>query len=173
MTIGLSAHPRSGIRRGWQRTRGSCTADGWTVTWVQAKPGAVRVTGGRDGLIVVVGDDVSDERLSTKLMLSPQGGATVRAAASPPGLLVAPAYTRTVPGIPGTDDVVTLAAADRLLVLSADALDALPDQRPRQYRPWIEEVSGREPDDLLEHLFRDLSGGSGVVVVHSGTYSRA
>jgi hypothetical protein len=173
MTISLSSHPRLATRRGWQRTRGSCTADGWTVTWVQAKPGAIRVSGGRDGLVVVVGDDVRDVQLSTTLMLSPHGGATVRAASSPPGLLVAPTYTRTVPGIPGIDDVVTMTAGDRLLVLSADALDALPDRRPRQFRPWVEEVSNREPDDLLEHLFRDLTGGSGAVVTHSGRYNRS
>jgi hypothetical protein len=160
--------PTSISTLGAHRMRGTCTADGWTVAWVQSHPGAVRVTGVADGLVVVVGDDVTSDLLSTTLMLAPGGGATVRAAASPPGLLVAPAHVRTVPGTPGVDDVVTIADGDRLLVLSADALDGLPDARPQQHRPWAEEVAQHEPEELLDHLFRDLARGSGAVVVHSG-----
>jgi hypothetical protein len=150
----------------WHRSRGSCTVDGWTVTWVQERPGSVRVTAGPTGVKVVIGDDVHSEAHSTTLLLS-SAGATVRAASAPPGLLVGQSWARTVPGIPGIDDFVTMSVADRLLVLSADALDALPLSRPREHRPWVDQVSTQEPDVFLEGLFRDLDGGSGAILTHS------
>ncbi len=146
------------------RSSGSCTTDGWTITWIQSSPGSVQVNCGGTGVVVVVGDDERISGLSTSLLLSRTGGALVRAASAPPGLLVSEHYTRTVPGIPGVDDCVTLAPGDRLLVLSADALEALPVTRPRQHRPWVDQVHQQPPAEFLARLFRDVEGGSGAIM---------
>ncbi|MGL5859505.1 MAG: hypothetical protein ACRC35_14085 [Angustibacter sp.] len=154
------------------RTRGTCTAGGWTVTWVQSSSGSVRVTDDIPGLVVVVGDDATSDVLSTTVLLGSGGSAMVRAESAPPALMITGERARTVPRIPGLDDVVRLAGDDRLLVLSADALDALPGLLP-QHRPWAEDAGARSPAGLLDHLFRKLAVGSGAVIVPSGRPSPA
>ncbi len=163
-----------------RRTVGSCTAHGWTVTWIQEYPGSVRVSSGVQGLVLTVGDPSGTDRrvgdrgpvgsyrpvdpLSTRVLLSAEGRATVQAAAAPPALLVGTGLARTIPEVPGMEQRAALTTGDRLLVLSADALDGLPVSRPRQHRPWVDQAGVQEPVRFLADLFQDLDRGSGAMV---------
>ncbi|MGL5828435.1 MAG: hypothetical protein ACRC0L_02555 [Angustibacter sp.] len=170
--------------RGHERTVGSCAAHGWLITWIQDYPGSVRVSSGLRGLVVTVGDPGGADRrvgdrgpagryrpvdpLSTRILLSAEGRATVQAAAAPPALLVGGGPARTIPEVPGVQQRAELAAGERLLVLSADALDGLPVSRPRQHRPWVDQAGVADPASFLTDLFRDLDGGSGAMIAFGG-----
>jgi hypothetical protein len=165
------------------RKVGTYAASGWTVTWIQENPGSVRISSGQQGLVVVVGDPGPERRqigdrgpvgsyrpldpLSTRVLLAPDGRATVQGAAAPPALLANATQARTIPDVPGCDEQAVISASERLLVLSADALEGLPVSRPRQHRPWIDQVGVREPAEFLAELFRDLDGGSGAIMTFS------
>jgi hypothetical protein len=153
--VGLAVRPR--VVRAW----------GWAVTSCEGPGGVVRVVRGRDGLRIAVGDQSADADHRTRVALSRDGVATVRAAATPPALLVSPRAARTVPAVPGIPERTTLSTADRLLVLSADALDALPESLASVLQALPAKVSGRDPADLLTELFADLPSGSGVIVVRT------
>ncbi|MGL4174262.1 MAG: hypothetical protein ACRCTR_09390 [Actinomycetota bacterium] len=153
-----------GSQPGVTRTRGVCTAHGWTITWVECTPGSVRVSAELPGIVLVVGDDATCDLGSTTVLLGTQGSAIVRAESAPPALLLGSAQRRIVPRAPGVDDPLHLNTVDRLLVLSADALEALPSPFPQQ-RPWHHDLHGQTSNELLTLLFGELTHGSGAVIV--------
>lgn len=140
------------------------TAYGWTVTWCQGRGGLVRVVRTGEGLVLTVGDEPHTADRRTRVVLHRDGALTVRAAATPPGLLVSPASARTIPAVPGIPERAALSPEHRLLVLSADALDAMPQSLAAVLQELPAQVMGAAPADLLSRLFADLPGGSGAVV---------
>jgi len=143
---------------------------GWTVTACSA-PGAV-VSVERDGecLIVTVGDETGPASAHTRVELGPDGTALVHAAATPPAVLVSADAARTLPELPGVPERTTVAPDERLLVVSADALDALPESLAAVLRALPSRVSASDPAQLLAELFADLPRGGGVIVTR-GTAS--
>lgn len=143
------------------------TAYGWTVTWCQGRGGLVRVVRTGEGLVLTVGDEPHTAERRTRVVLHRDGALTVRAAATPPGLLVTPVSARTIPAVPGVAERTALTPDHRLLVLSADALDAMPQSLVDVLQALPTEVTGCPPAELLGRLFADLPYGSGAVVIRS------
>lgn len=143
---------------------------GWTVTACSA-PGAT-VTVERSGacLVVTVGDEGAPPSACTRVELGADGTALVHAAATPPAVLVSAEAARTLPELPGLPGRTTVAPDERLLVVSADALDALPESLAAVLRALPSRVSSSDPAQLLAELFADLPRGGGVIVTR-GTAS--
>ncbi|WP_426564489.1 hypothetical protein ACPPVT_00650 [Angustibacter sp. McL0619] len=136
----------------------------WTVTCQSTADGVVQVDRTRDGMRIAVGDRRSEPEQSTVLRLARDGSLTVSAAATPPALLVSPDGARTVPAVPGLTEQTRLDVGERLLVLSADALDAMPASLAAVFQALSAQVTGRDPVELLDELFAALPRGSAVIV---------
>ena len=136
----------------------------WTVTSQCTAGGVVLVERRRDGLTIEVGDERSDPDHRTVLRLGRDGRLSVSAATTPPALLVAPDGARTVPSVPGLTEQTGLDVGERLLVLSADALDAMPASLAAVFQALSAQVTGRDPVELLDELFAALPRGSAVIV---------
>jgi hypothetical protein len=139
----------------------------WTVTTQATAGGVVRVERDRDGLRVWVGDELAglgEPARSTVLRLSRDGAVQVSASATPPALLVSRDGARTVPAVPGLTEQTRLDVGERLLVLSADALDALPQSLAAIFQALSAQVTGRDPVELLDELFAALPRGSAAIV---------
>lgn len=134
----------------------------WTVALSATSGVETRVDQVGGVMLVSVRD--ADTSEGTTVVLHADGTVTVRAGATPPALLVSPTSARTLPAVPGVSETVRFDTAQRLLVLSSDALDALPESLAQVLQALPERVIGREPADLLTQLFADLPGGSGVIV---------
>ncbi|GAB3591773.1 hypothetical protein GCM10027446_10810 [Angustibacter peucedani] len=137
---------------------------GWTVTSSSSRPDDVRLDVVDGVLRLTVEDGGGNSRERTTVVLQADGEVTVDAGAMPPALLVSPRSARTLPAVPGVPETVRFDTGQRLLVLSADALDALPESLVHVLQALPEQVTGREPAVLLGELFADLPGGSGVIV---------
>ncbi len=151
--------PRAPARRARPRVLSS---GGWLVTSSTADGRDVRFDRAGDVLLVEVGDGNTDA--GTTVVLAADGTITVHAETTPPALLVSATSARTLPAVPGVPETVRFDTGQRLLVLSSDALDALPESLVQVLQALPEQVTGREPADLLTQLFADLPGGSGVIV---------
>jgi hypothetical protein len=136
----------------------------WTVTSQCTAGGVVLAERGRDGLTIEVGDENGDLDNRTVLRLGRDGALSVSAPATPPALLVSPYGARTVPSVPGLTEQTRLDVGERLLVLSADALDAMPASLAAVFQALSAQVTGRDPAELLDELFEALPRGSAVIV---------
>jgi hypothetical protein len=136
----------------------------WTVTCQSTAGGVVLVDRRADGLRISVGDERSEPDQRTVLRLGRDGAVTVSAATTPPALLVSPDGARTVPAVPGLTEQTRLDVGERLLVLSADALDAMPASLAAVFQALSAQVTGRDPVELLDELFAALPQGSAVIV---------
>ncbi|MEP6650019.1 MAG: hypothetical protein ABJA74_08905 [Lapillicoccus sp.] len=96
------------------------------------------------------------------------GAIQVRAAWSPPALLVSRERTVMVPETPGTPGVCVMAPGDRLLVLSSSAYEAAPEQMVRLLHEEPARLLAADADDLLNGLFRDVPEAGGAVVTRLG-----
>lgn len=96
------------------------------------------------------------------------GAIQVRAAWSPPALLVSRSQTLMVPETPGSPGVCLMAPGDRLLVLSSSAYEAAPERMVRLLHEEPARLLAAEADDLLEGLFRDVPEAGGAVVTRLG-----
>jgi hypothetical protein len=137
---------------------------GWVVATRSGAPHGVRLTEVAGGLCLEVADSSSLERC-TRVDLRADGVVRAYAATTPPALLVAAADVRTVPALPGGAETVRLDVGQRLLVLSSDALDALPVSLASVLQSLPARLADREPDELLRELTADLDVGSAAIVV--------
>ncbi len=124
----------------------------------------MRLVSTRGGLRLDVADAGSPER-STQVDLRADGGVRVYASTTPPALLVDADDARTVPALPGGAESLRLDAGQRLLVLSSDALDALPVSVAAVLQSLPVRLAAGEPHELLRDLTADLDAGSAALVV--------
>ncbi len=136
----------------------------WTVTGCAGAGGVVAVDRVDGGLQVSVGDESAGRSRRTLVALRPDGSVLVAASSTPPALLVSPGGACTIPSVPGVPERGRLDTDQRLLVLSSDALDALPASLASVLQALPAQVTGRDPADLLTELFADLPRGSGVII---------
>lgn len=141
-------------------------AHGWVVATRCARAGGARVRPSPHGLRVEVSDAGSPERC-TEVVLHTDGGVRVTASTTPPALLVDAADARTVPALPGGAETLRLDSGQRLLVLSSDALDALPVSVAAVLQSLPARLAAGEPDVLLRDLTADLDAGSAALVVRA------
>ncbi|KQX61751.1 hypothetical protein [Angustibacter sp. Root456] len=139
-------------------------AHGWVVATRSSQVGGVRLASPRGGLRLDVADAGSPER-STRVELGADGGVHVAASTTPPALLVDADSARTVPALPGGTESLRLDVGQRLLVLSADALDALPVSVAAVLQSLPARLAAGEPQDVLRELTADLDAGSAALVV--------
>jgi hypothetical protein len=137
---------------------------GWAVATRSGAPRGVRLLAVPGGLRLEVSDVGTPDRC-TRVDLRADGLATVQASTTPPALLVGSEDARTVPALPGGADSVRLDAGQRLLVLSSDALDALPVSLAAVLQSLPARFADREPHELLRELTADLDVGSAAIVV--------
>ncbi|GAA4351522.1 hypothetical protein GCM10023145_15930 [Angustibacter luteus] len=136
----------------------------WSVATVAARPGAVQVERTEDGLRVGVGDEPGWGGRRTWVVLRRDGSVSVDAPSTPPALLVSSTAARTLPAVPGVPERIGMDPGERLLVLSSDALDVLPESVVSVLQSLPDRVTGKDPVDLLAELFEGLPSGSGVIV---------
>lgn len=146
-------------------------AHGWVVATRSSHPGGAQVVRTRGGLGVDVADAGSLER-STRVDLRSDGGVTVAASTTPPALLVDTDSARTVPALPGGTESLRLDVGQRLLVLSSDALDALPMSVAAVLQSLPARLAAGEPQDVLRDLTADLHAGSAALVVRESPVHR-
>ncbi|MGN6610232.1 MAG: hypothetical protein ACTHLJ_00505 [Angustibacter sp.] len=139
-------------------------AHGWVVVTRSSHVGGARVTSTRGGLCLDVADASSPER-STRVELRSDGGVLVAAATTPPALLVDAGSARTVPALPGGSESLRLDVGQRLLVLSSDALDALPVSVAAVLQSLPARLAAGEPQHVLRDLTADLDAGSAALVL--------
>ncbi len=139
-------------------------AHGWVVATRCGGQGVVHLVETRGGLRLEIGDAATDDR-RTRVDLRPGGAISVYASTTPPALLVGAADARTVPALPGGAEAARLDVGQRLLVLSSDALDALPVSLAAVLQSLPARLADREPHELLRELTADLDGGSAAIVV--------
>ncbi|HEX3004901.1 MAG TPA: hypothetical protein VHO27_11875 [Angustibacter sp.] len=137
---------------------------GWVVATRCSDVGGVRLVSTRGGLRLDVADAGSPER-STQVDLRADGGVRVYASTTPPALLVGADDARTVPALPGGAESLRLDVGQRLLVLSSDALDALPVSVAAVLQSLPARLAAGEPHELLRDLTADLDAGSAALVV--------
>jgi hypothetical protein len=142
-------------------------AHGWVVASRSSAAGGVRIVHTRGGLRLDVCDASSPDR-STQVDLRADGGVRVYASTTPPALLVGEQDARTVPALPGGAESVQLDVDGRLLVLSSDALDALPVSVAAVLQSLPARLAAGEPHELLRDLTADLDAGSAALVVREG-----
>ena len=138
---------------------------GWRVDHIQPTPGSVRVRTRPEGVTVVIGDGPDSRPWCTTVQLDADGTASVRTSASPPCVLLTPRDVRVVPDGPENRGSVQLDAGDRLLVMSAEALGALPEALSAMRTAARQPVDTDHPEDLLKCLLQDLPTGAAAVVV--------
>lgn len=137
---------------------------GWAVATRSGAPRGVRLLAVPGGLRLEVADGGTPDRC-TRVDLCDDGHVTVRASTTPPAVLVGPDDVSTLPALPGGADRVRLDAGQRLLVLSSDALDALPVSLAAVLQSLPARLADREPHELLRELTADLDVGSAAIVV--------
>lgn len=137
---------------------------GWVVATRSSQAQGVRLVETHGGLRLDVTDAGSPDR-STRVDLRADGGVRVYASTTPPALLVDAADARTVPALPGGAESLRLDAGQRLLVLSSDALDALPVSVAAVLQSLPARLAAGEPHELLRDLTADLDAGSAALVV--------
>ncbi|GAB3675687.1 hypothetical protein [Angustibacter aerolatus] len=153
----------------WALTPAVLSAPGWTVAVRRGRTGAVRVSTTPRHLLVDVADEAGTT-WSTQALLDADGWVRVDAPASPPGVLGTDVGLRRLPDLPGSGDAV-LAPGDVLLLLSADAIDALTAREGS--RAWTDQLvqeSRRprfDPARVLDRLLGRDNPGSGVLVVRT------
>ena len=147
----------------WQAFASEC----WQVHHLQPTPDSVRVTPGSEGLTVVIGDGPESQPWCTTVLLAADGSVSVQTAASPPGVLMTSREVRMVPGGPGGVGRARLDVGDRLLIMSAEALGALPEALGAMRRSTTPTVNTASPGDLLRRLLHDLPIGAAAIAVRT------
>jgi hypothetical protein len=137
---------------------------GWTVASRAGVPGGVRLLRHRGDLRLEVGDGVTPGA-RTCIDLRADGTIRVHASTTPPALLVASDGARPVPTLSGAAEEARLDSGQRLLVLSSDALDALPVSLAAVLQSLPARLTQAEPDEVLRELSADLDGGSAAIVL--------
>jgi hypothetical protein len=159
MTAGLTHASPSRLR--------VMTGSAWLVATWQGVPGLTQVRQAASGTRLEVGDAAVPGSARTQVLLREDGGVFVRASVTPPALFVTTSTARTVPAVPGVPERVQLDVGDRLLLLSADALDALPESLAQVLAELPAQVGSRSPVELLRSLFGFPPVGSGAVAMRT------
>ena len=155
---------------------------GYDIALHQGATRAARVVPGSTRVCVVVADGgmstagspvafdlpIAGPSSSCQVWGHRDGAIQVRAAWSPPALLVSRSHVVMVPETPGTPGVCVMAPGDRLLVLSSTAYDAAPERMVRLLHEEPARLLAADADDLLEGLFRDVPEAGGAVVTRLG-----
>lgn len=140
---------------------------GWRVDHIQPTPGSVHVRTRPEGVTIVIGDGPDSRPWCTRVQLDADGTASVRTSASPPCVLLTPRDVRVVPDGPENRGRAQLDVGDRLLVMSAEALGALPEALGAMRTAAKPLVDTDAAEDLLKSLLEDLPTGAAVVVVRT------
>ena len=140
---------------------------GWQVNHIQPTPGSVRVTSRSEGVTVMIGDGPESQPWCTTVELDPDGRASVQTSASPPCVLMSSREVRMVPDGPEVMGTAQLDVGDRLLVMSAEALGALPEALIAMRRSATRTGNPEGPGDLLKRLLHDLPIGAAAVAVYT------
>jgi hypothetical protein len=135
------------------------------VNHIQPTPGSVRVTPRADGVTLVIGDGPESAPWCTTVDLGADGIARVHTSASPPCVLMTPREVRMVPDGPQVTGRARLDVGDRLLVMSAEALGALPEALSAMRSAGTPTADSECPGDLLQTLLHDLPIGAAAVAV--------
>ena len=139
-------------------------SQGWAVASRCESEHGVRLVRLGSGLRLLVADAGSPQRC-TQVDLHADGAVRVHATTTPPALLVSGADARPLPALPGFAQRARLDSGQRLLVLSSDALDALPVSVAAVLQSLPSRLAGGEPQEVLRALTADLDVGSAVIVV--------
>jgi hypothetical protein len=149
----------------WTRWR-TDVYGGWRVDSIQPTAGSIRVTPHRGGLTVVIGDGPQSRPWCTTVELHADGTASVHRSASPPCVLLTARDVGIVPKGPESRGRARLEVGDRLLMMSAEALGALPNTLSAMRRSATS-LDTERPGELLERLLHDLPSGAAAVAVRT------
>lgn len=142
-------------------------SQGWAVASRSESAKGVRLTRLSSGLRLLVADAGSAHRC-TQVDLHADGTVRVHATTTPPALLVSGTDARPLPALPGFAQRARLDSGQRLLVLSSDALDALPVSVAAVLQSLPSRLARGEPQEVLRALTADLDAGSAVIVAREG-----
>jgi hypothetical protein len=151
----------------WSRRWSTCVHGGWQVASIQPTPGSVRVTPRPDGVTVTIGDGPGSAPWCTTVELDVDGRVSAHTCASPPCVLLTPQAVRILPEGPESVGTVDLDVGDRLLLMSAEALGALPEALSTMRRSGTPNLDADGPGDLLRRLLHDLPIGAAAVATRS------
>ena len=139
-------------------------AHGWAVASRAGAHDGVRLVDEGDVLRLTVADAGSPQRC-TEVELHADGRVRVHATTTPPALLVAGGSVQPLPALPGFAGRARLDEEDRLLVLSSDALDALPVSVAAVLQSLPARLADGAPHAVLRELTADLQAGSAAIIV--------
>lgn len=147
---------------------------GWQVTVVECPNGLANVETRRGVTQVFVADlpvaGVDDPNRFAAAACTPEGDALVVARQAPLPLLVTPDGQRATPANPDRDELLHLGEGDRLLILSAAAIEAMPTSVGRLLRGATDVLLKADPVELLTDLVDGVGAGSGAIICrHSAT----
>ncbi len=151
----------------WSYGWTTCVHGGWQITHLQPTPGSVSLAPRPDGLTVTIGDGPGSAPWCTTVELDLDGRVSAHTCASPPCVLLTPREVRIVPDGPESVGTVVLDVGDRLLMMSADALGALPEALSTMRRSATPTLDADRPGDLLQRLLHDLPIGAAAVATRT------
>ncbi len=141
---------------------------GWQVTVIECPNGLANVESRRGVTQVFVADlpvaGMNDPNRFAAAACTPEGDALVVARQAPLPLLVTPEGQRAAPAHPDRDELLHLAEGDRLVILSASALEAMASSVRTLLRGPTEFLLKRDPIELLTDLVDGAGAGSGAII---------
>ncbi len=146
------------------------TDERWRVTCVELPKGLALLQRTGPMTRVVVADSANtfagpdDPDAYAAAVCTPEGELALVVRNSPPAIVVGPTGCMTRPAEGAGRDCMTLGAGERMLLLSAAAFESLPRVLCDNLTCAPDALAGRDPEDLLLEIFREVGRGAGAVI---------